>query len=200
MKNRSFSYKIFLFILLLPLLAGCRQQSPSTSETVTPDSETGQAVENKTYTSDEFGFSLEYPADWNLKKELTESERNFGIRAVIEGPHSAEYDYMATIIIKVQELSQDITTEEFAEAVEVQILKKNLPDYVSLEEKTTTIGGIPAIARKFTATMSDAPCKDIQAYFIRDNCIYTITYDVSTDCHDMYAGCFGTVIDTFTFR
>lgn len=186
---------VLLFSLPVALVVSCRQQSEPA-----PALATESTIASKTYTSSVYGFSFEYPADWTINKNFSEEENQKGVLVVFDGPQSAIYDHRANIIVEADELSKDFTAEEYAQAVELRLLKITLPDYIMLEEQTTTISEIPAIIRTFTATMQYYPHKDIQAYFTKDNLCYTITYDVTIDSHDEYAECFDLLINSFKFE
>jgi len=188
---------VLLVVMSVASSFGCQQQAalaPPPAQTPKP------TIGSLIYTNSEHGFSVEYPTDWNLEENLTEQEKFTGIVIKFLGPLPAEYDNRAVIIIEADKLPSEFTAEEYAEVVEIRILKKNLPDYVNLEEQTTVIGGVPSLMRTFTATMQDAPHKDIQAYFTKENVGYAITYDVTIDSHDKYVGCFELVTSTFKFE
>jgi hypothetical protein len=172
------------------LIVSCQQQ-PASTPIPKP------AIASKTYINSEHGFSVEYPENWDLNEDISEEAKLNGIVAVFVGPVTAEYDQRVHIIIETDEFSSGVTSEEYAEAVEFQILKKNLTDYVKLEEQTATISEIPAIVRTFTATAPDYPRKDIQAYLTKENIGYAITYDVTPDSHDKYKDCFDLAVSTF---
>ena len=107
-------------------------------------------------------------------------------------------EVMVNINIVTEELTKKFTVEDYGRMGELQ-QKKAWPDYVKLQEYTTTISGLSAIVKTVTTTMQDVPLKDIQAFFIKDKVAYVITYDVTTDSHDEYADCFDLVISTFKF-
>jgi hypothetical protein len=193
-KLATFCLAVLLFCLPVAVVASCQQTEPAQSQAPKP------AIPSKTYTSSVYGFSVEYPAEWTINDNLTEQENSKGLLIEFDGPLSAEYDQKASIIIEADELSRKFTTEEYAQAVELQLLTKILPDYIKLEEQTTTISGIPAIRRTYTATMRYFPHKDIQIYFTKENLYYVITYDVTSESHDEYADCFDLVTSTFKFE
>ena len=122
-----------------------------------------------------------------------------GTIVIFAGPLVGEYDYMVNINIVTEELPSKLTVEDYGRMGELQ-LKKSYPDYVKLQEYTTTISGLPAIVKTFTATVTDFPLKEIQAFFIKDKVAYIITYDVSIDSHDEYADYFELVISSFKFK
>ena len=119
---------------------------------------------------------------------------------VFAGPLVGEYDYMVNIKIVREELPKDRTLEDYVRIVE-EDNKRQYTDYTKVDEYSTTIGGLSAIVRTFTATNNDVPLKITQAFFIEDtdNVGYIITYDVSGEFYDAYADSFELVISTFEF-
>ena len=185
-----------IFILIVPAILGCQQTTPAEA----PSSTQKPVITSETYNNTEQGFSVEYPADWDLDTNLSDIEKSKGIVVKFGSPESDEYDRIAVIIIETDKMLRNLTVEEYAKAFEEQILKKNLPDYRVLNKKTTTIGGMPAFIRTFTATSHGLSIKDTQAYLIKGEICYVITYDVTMDAHDRYADCFDLVISTFKFE
>lgn len=155
-------------------------------------------IASKTYINSEYGLSVEYPADWDLNENLTQQERLLGVLVRFLGPQSEKYDYRANISVQVAKLPANSTLESFAAGVELQILRKNLSDYVNLQERTGAIGGMPAILRTFTATIGSFPHKCIQAYMVKGDFVYRITYDVTIDSYDTYADCVDLALSTFS--
>ena len=178
----------------VPIPVTTSSSSSASTPTVKP------AIASKTYSNSEHNFSVEYPADWDLKKTLTDFEKSTGVLAIIEGPKSVKYNHRTSIMIEADKCPSNFTAEEFAKAVEQQILTKNMKDFTNLKEQKSTVSGIPALVKTFAATVNNLPLKDIQAYLIKGNFAYTITYQVTTDLHDEYIGCFDLAIRTFKFN
>jgi hypothetical protein len=167
------------------VLVGCQQQSEPPSPPLAP--------ETLVYTNSEHGFSLEYPKDWNVE------EGSAGTVVLFTGPQVGEYEYMVNINIVTEELPSEMTVQDYARMAELQ-QKKAWSDYVKVKEYTSTISGLPAVVKTFTATPINVPLKDIQVFFIKDEVAYIITYDVAIDSHDEYAEFFDLAISTFKFE
>ena len=114
------------------------------------------------------------------------------------GPIVGEHDYMLNINVAGKQIPIGSTLEDFCKRGEQQ-QKKEFPDYVKVQEYSTTIGQLPAVVQIFTATVRGFPIKDKQAIVIKGRVAYIITYDVTTDCHDEYLDCFECVINSFKF-
>ena len=190
---------IMLVLLPAALVIGCQQPAPAppapapTPPPAPPPPPPPPTPETLTYTNSEYGFSCDYPKDWDVEEDLA------GVVVAFAGPLAGEYDYMVNINIVTEELTSKMTVEDYGRMGELH-LKKAWPDYVNVHEYTTTISGLPAIVRTVTATVTDFPLKDIQAFLIKDKVAYIITYDVTVDSHDEYADCFELVISTFKFE
>ena len=188
-----------VLVVLLPVVSviGCQQQPKPTPPAPTPTPIPGPV----------HGISCEYPEGW--VGSVTEMELDPArpvhyniIRTVtvFAGPLVGEYDYMVNIKIVREELPKDRTLEDYVRIVE-EDTKRQYIDYTKVDEYSTTIGGLSAIVRTFTATTMDVRLKNIQALFIEDtdNVGYVITYDVPEEFHDEYADSFELVISTVKF-
>jgi len=189
-------------VLSISILLGCsdKEPVPLATEDEIPATPSKSVISSKTYTNTEYSFSVEYPVDWDLNENLSTEERQAGRIVIFSGSQVAENDRRVRIIIEADKWSKDATVEQYATAVEMQVLKKNLSDYINLHERTTTIDEIPAIVRTFTATIDGLMQKDVQAYFTKDDFAYVITYDVTTEYYDTYVDCFELAINTFKFE
>ena len=172
--------------MLLPVasVVGCQQQSEPPPSPLAP--------ETLAYTNSEYGFSLEYPKDWNVE------EGSAGTVVLFAGPLVGEYEYMVNINIVTEELPSEMTVQDYARMAELQ-QKKAWSDYVKVKEYTSTIVGLPAVVKTFIATPIDVPLKDIQVFFIKDKVAYIITYNAAIDSHDEYVEFFDLAISTFKF-
>ncbi len=183
MRRLIILYAVILLVLLP--VAGCQQQSPSL-----PD------IESLTYTNSEYGFSLEYPKDWDVMEDF------MGMEVFLAGPLVLEGAYCINVSVAVEQLPEEMTLEDYGITVESNT-KMALPDYNKVDEYSTTIGGQPATVSTLTATVelegTEYTLKDSCAIFIEDSVGYIITYDVPQEFHDQYADCFELVIGTFEF-
>ncbi len=192
---------IILVLLPAALVVGCQQQ-PAPAPPVTAPAPTPTPILGPVH-----GYSCKYPEGWvasttEVEEDPTRPAHYNIVRMVrmFAGPLVGEYDYLVNIKIVREELPKDRTLEDYIRIVE-EDTKKQYTDYTMVDEYSTTIAGLPAIVRTFTATIMDVPLKNTQAFFIEDtdNVGYVITYDVPEEFYDEYADSFELVISTFEF-
>jgi len=186
------------FLLVIPIV-GCQQAQESETE---PDPGPVQtpgepAIEGLKYTNFEYGFSVEYPKDWDVMEDF------LGMVFVFMGPLVLEETYYININLGTEQLTSDISVKDYAKMVELTTKRTNT-GYNKVNEYSTTISEQPAIVLTCTATVEQegmtVELKDSVAVFIKDNVGYIITYDVPDEFHSQYADCFDLVISSFRFE
>jgi len=99
MLDKKYNFvKVFLVLLLVVGLAfgACKSQEPAETEQPSTPSEqqveptaegAATSFEAKTYTNDEYGFSVQYPADWVERPEILQSTiiAAFGVPGFVPG-------------------------------------------------------------------------------------------------------------------
>lgn len=149
-------------------------------------------VEGQTYTNSEYGFSCDFPKDWDI-------EEGVGVTVMFAGPVGGEYDYMVNINVIAAELPIRPKLDEFVRMDNLQT-KQVYPDFIVLQEYETTVGGLPAIVQVISIEAMGYPFKDAIAYIIKDKTAYAITLDVTEDLYEQYRDEFALVITTFKFE
>jgi hypothetical protein len=149
------------------------------------------------YTNSEYGFSIEYPTDWDLEEDY------MGLVVIFAGP-LLENRYMVNVNVLIEEVPEEMTVRDYAKAC-VLTAKKTYENFQKIEEyKTTTIDGYDAIVMVITATVTQGEqvfaLKDTTAMIVRDKKGYGITYDVLENYHDEYLYSFNEAIRTFKFE
>jgi len=182
-------------LLLVPVLFGACNSGPSSVTSSEPPPKPD--IASKTYTNIDHNFSIEYPSDWEYSGNPTTGQGSQGILVTFIGPASAQ---TAGIVIEADKWPAPSTLEQYAAAVEEQVLKKNLVDYVKLKEVSTSIGGMPAVTRIFTATINSLPLKYAQIYFVNKDFGYAISYSNSPDSFDAFYNSFELAVSTFKFN
>lgn len=147
-----------------------------------------------TYTNSEYGFSVDYPADWEVREDLD------GIAVVFAGPSVLEGIYDININVTPERLLKEMTLKDYVKASDLKA-SRTIPDYKKERAYATKISGLPAVV--FVATLAvksnekKVSLKNKYAIVIKDKVAYTITYDTPAECHDEYADCFDLVISSF---
>lgn len=103
-KNIFIIIELAVFFGVMLFFAGCTLNDEDTEQTGaaeenTSGAESGNKEENKTYVNEEYGFTLEYPADWIINTEMSTSSS-----VVFYPPGKApskEYEYVGEIIVEV---------------------------------------------------------------------------------------------------
>ena len=184
MRKLIILYAVILLVLLP--VAGCQQQSSSL-----PD------IESLTYTNSEYGFSVEYPKDWDVMEDY------MGTAVAFMGPLVLEDTYYININVFTEQLLEDMTLEDYVKLSDLSA-KRTIPNYNKQQEYSTTIGGLPATILVATQTFEldgeDIALKEKYAIFIKDEIGYTITYDVPAEFHDEYLDSFDLAINSFKFE
>ncbi len=188
---------ILLASLPVVLVVGCQQQPTPEPTPPPPPPPPSPTPETLTYTNSEYGFSVEYPKDWDVLEDFMESV------VFLAGPQVLEGAFMVNINLATEQLPKDMTHNDFAKMVELNT-KRQVTDYNKVDEYSTEIGGQPAIVFTCTCTFEfeekEYVLKDVCAVFIKDNIGYIITYDVPAESHDDYLDCFDLMINSFKFE
>jgi hypothetical protein len=154
-------------------------------------------IETELYTNSEYGFSIEYPTDWDLEEDY------MGMVVGFFGP-VLENSYMVNVNVQIEEIPKEMTVRDYAKAC-MLTAKKTCEDFQQIEEyKTTTIDGCDAIVDVITLTVTEGEqvfaLKDITAMIVRDRKGYMLIYDVLENYHDEYLYSFNEAIRTFKFQ
>ncbi len=190
MKILGVIYIVILIIVLsmIPLISCAEKEEPSTPP---------YGKVTQTYSNSEYGFSLEYPEDWDIVEDVA------GYVVVFTGPSLQEYIFTVNINLKVEQFLEEVTIKDFLQMVELANESKT-KDYTKVSEYDTIISGQSAKVVTLTAIMrfdeEAFKSKAVSAIFIKDNVGYIITYDVPVQMHEEYKDCFELVIDSFEFE
>jgi hypothetical protein len=199
-------------ILAFASLVGCEQETapappepapsaptPTPAPVPTPEPEPQPipppAPETLTYINSEYGFSVEYPKDWDFEEGL------MGVIVILAGPFLEEEPFMININIASEDLPKfpEMSLEDYFGVNKMQI-KKMSENYEEVDKYDTTIGDCPAIVYTFTSDYEGTAMMQTQAYFLKENVAYVITYSATIQSHDQYYGCFEGVVSSFKFE
>jgi hypothetical protein len=193
--GKTMNKSIFLLVILLllvPVLLGACNSGTSPVPSIT-----SPVIASKTYTNHAHNFSVQYPADWGLTENVTQTQEAQGILVIFMGNLSTQN---SSIVIEADKWPSNSPLAQYAAAVEDQILKVQLQNYVKLSEGPATISGMPAIIRIFTASLKGIPRKYAQLYFKRGDFAYAISYSNNLDAFDTFYSSFELAVSTFKFN
>ena len=179
MKKLAFLVTVFLCALLLSAtIPGCGETQSI-----------GEIYENEWY-----GFSCRYPIDWELQASPA------GNLVLFAGPMDAGNAFRININILVEELVDyaGISLEDYTEISEIQF-QESLDDYLRLDLNDTSISGMAARLITYSFAMETLKIKGTQAFFIRDDIAYIVTYSATPDSYDEYYPEFELVYASFNF-
>jgi len=166
--------KILLLLGLLVLIAGC----------VTPYQ--APMANGGVYTSDDFGFSIEYPDGWIVAESPGTGVSFLG-----------NYDYLANIVVSAKEY--DGTLEEvWAEQIEDLERSNILVSTQIYQDVLTTVNGYPAVEIDYSYMMGEEVI--VKGYlFVENGYAYAIFYQTYTDYFDDHLSDFEESLDSFSF-
>ena len=179
MKKLAFLVTVFLCVLLLSALILSCGETQSTG---------------KIYENEGFGYSCRYPADWELHGDAA------GNLVLFAGPMDAENVFRININIVIDELVNypGISLDDYTEISDIQF-QESLDDYERLALNDTNISGTTAKLITYSFAIDTLEIKGTQAFFIRDNIAYIITYSATPDSYDEYYPEFELVYASFNF-
>ena len=199
-----------LAVLLVSLFMGC-MSTPTFETTPAPETEPSpeaqpaseptpsqSSMDSATYTSSEYGFSFEYPKDWDVMEDY------MGCTCVLYGPLVRE-GYMVAISLNAESLTgfpTEVTFDDYWRMVELNS-KRSDPTYEGIDKYDTIVGGEPAklilcsTCYEFEGETIDL--KDAYVAFVKDDTGYVITYDIPVEFHDQYYDSFELVLKTIRF-
>lgn len=178
---------IFIFgsIILAQELPSLTESSPPTPVSPVPASPnfvTPPVSEHLQYSNPTYGFSFNYPANWEPYTE-------------VEGALKIEFDLfegeyiIASFCVYIEDT--ELSLSRYAMAVEEWMINpQNMPEYNKISEEAVTIGDLPAIKRLYTWTRintennSRIPIKAIDVYLVKDKKGYILEGQVTQDLFD----------------
>ena len=134
----------------------------------------------KIYTSEKYGFSINYPKDWTV-----EEDHNMGLGPTVVFMRPMKGKFRIDVYIMVEELPTTMTVEEYATARE-DTLKEKLTSFYKDEGYSTIINGDPAVISVFTGTppMNASESKQKAAFFMSNTTGYIISCTASPSTYD----------------
>ena len=98
------------------------------------------------YTNSEYGFSVDYPADWDVREGVV------GLVVAFDGPTVLEGIYDVNINVNAERLGQEMTLEDYVKASDMRA-RKTIPSYKKVKEYTAEMSGLAATVLEATVAV-----------------------------------------------
>ena len=191
---RASSNSVTLFALLLLLLFSVMRSIPeyelATAQTKTTQTTMALASNVLTYESSNYGFIVQYPANWQkveFSKGIEEGTRNLVVNFLspLEGPSDTFREYL--IVQTANMTSRDASLKTFT-IEQMAFLKDSFPDFNILESnRSTTITS--HIAYEVVYTYSDpiiGKAKAMEIWNVNGGKVYILSYHADAAKYSKY--------------
>lgn len=173
-----FTFLLALSIATMIFISGCSQGASI------KDNVSGQLTETAGLTSYEnkaYGIKINYPSDW------ARNEGSMGTVAMFLSPLESSSDtFRENVNIIVQDLSaQPMTLKEYTDLSLAQI-GEFVTDSNVISSTATVIDGNPANSIIYTGRQGQYIFKWMQAWAIKDNKAYVLTYTANEDTYNAF--------------
>lgn len=188
------SNSVTLFALLLLLLFSVMLSIPeyklATAQTKTTLTTIALASNVLTYESSNYGFAVQYPANWQkveFSKGIEEGTRNMDVNFLspLEGPSDTFREYL--IVQTANMTSRDLSLKTFT-IEQMAFLKGSFPDFNILESnRSTTITS--HIAYEVVYTYSDpiiGKAKGMEIWIVNGGKVYILSYHADAAKYSKY--------------
>lgn len=175
-------YTILLLMILLGIsVVGCQQETAQ--ELTTP-------IESRLYNNAEYGFSLSYPEDWEV--------REFSEKGIYTVSFEKEPEAVVEIwVFYAPVYTLSVSTLDGFYKDTVQIWGDTYEKFRILEEHNTTIDGLPARSITITFMFEGISWEQTVIIFL-EKFPYRITY-TPMGPYESYYDHFNLIVDTFKF-
>ena len=191
---RASSNSVTLFTLLLLLLFSVMRSIPeyelATAQTRTTRTTMALGSNVLTYESSNYGFVVQYPANWQkveFSKGIEEGTRNLVVNFLspLEGPSDTFREYL---IVQTENMtSRDLSLKTFT-IEQMAFLKDSFPDFNILESnRSTTITS--HIAYEVVYTYSDpiiGKAKAMEIWIVNGGKVYILSYHADAAKYSKY--------------
>lgn len=176
---------IVVLVVIFVLATGKFNFSASRSDQSSSQTEQPQAKSApKSYQSDQYKFSLQYPANWNVK----ETQGQY-VAAFFSPEESSSDKYLEFLGVKsVSTASKpDITLQEAADLWEAQTAKESTAgNFQVIDRKSSTISGLEAKDLIYTVDIKNIPAKGFVRVVLTDDNAYIFQYYAEADKYEKY--------------
>lgn len=167
---------------------GSITQTPTVSPTSTNPSYT-------TFTSQKYGFEMQYPKDW------TKSEGEQGTVILVKSPKEDSLDtFTENINVVTEDLSaKDISLEAYMDAA-VSNVEKYIENVDISNQTKTKLGGKDAYVVIYTGISNGLDLKWRQTIAINNKSAYIVTFTALEDDYSKYEKTAQEITNTFKFK
>ena len=176
---------LVVLVVVFFLVTGDFKFSVSTNQ---PSSQEQSEVQSgpKSYVSDMYGFSLEYPGNWSFKNQPS-AQYAVAFYSPLE---SSNDDYRDFLGIKVVDLSPqpDLTLQEIANLWESQTTEESAAEdnFQVVGRELATLSGEEARDIVFTADLEGDQIKGFARIVLKNSNAYIFEYFAKTGVYDKY--------------
>jgi hypothetical protein len=171
-------------------LAGC-SGSGGGGDDSSPSSDGGTTTSTKTYTNDQYGFSITYSDQFTQGEPVAGTGAGGSsvfdvVFADKDGPVVADR-YVDAVQVSVYELAREVEASDVPELKPelqgiVDQMMSSMPGAEVVEELTETeVNGIPGFALKYTYTEEDTPITAVTFFLFSGQYEYQITAQATTE-------------------
>lgn len=143
----------------------------------------------KTYENRQFGFSMLYPANWNITQYNT---------SMLDITHyiARISDYHTNLNIFAEELSKNITVKEYARKI-YNSVKEGSPFFERINDSESRVDHIPAWKMEYKYNFPDFTGKHLNIVFIKGIMAFQIDYSSKESNYDGNLPKIEKMIDSF---
>ena len=170
-----------LVLLFVLVLAAC-QPSANTDTPTNGDavSSSDASADGVAFSNDRFRFSVDNPVGW-------EQSEFPGVLVVFLSPlEGAEDTFRQNVNVVVEEGVSGYSAEEYSEAAG-ENMRKLMTAFQELATGTMTIDGEEVPTRDYSFAQGEYTLRGRQAYVVKDDLAYVLTYTALTGDEDKYA-------------
>ncbi len=138
----------------------------------------------KSYQSDQYKFSLQYPENWSVKEKQGQY-----VAAFFSPEESSSDRYREFLGIKVVSITSksNITLQEASDLWEEQTKKESTADnFKIIDRKSSTVSTIEARDLVYTVDIEGTSAKGFVRIVLTDSNIYILQYFAETDKYEKY--------------
>lgn len=174
-------------------------QGPTPTPTAAPTAPTERVAGPKSYQSQQYGFSLQYPGNWSLNEN---PGGQFKL-AFKSAPESSTDKYFEFVGVNVADLSAKpgIGLQEVADTWEQQTVSASQNvNFQIIDRGVSTLGGEQARNIVFTAAPDGVPSKGLTRITLKNNKAYIFSYFAEADKYNTFLSQAESILSSVMFQ